>query len=119
MILYAKIIDSSSMKCTVGIGSNEEFYKSIGMEKMDVEQSYDGDWYLVGYAPAKPEELIKEERIAELKTQLTTIDEKSNRSMRAILTGTATDDDRAFLANLETQAANLRLQIRELEEEEE
>ncbi len=114
MILYAKIIDGSSKKCTVGIGSNEEFYKSIGMEKMDVEQSYDGGWYLVGYAPAKPEELIKEEQIEELKAQLTTIDEKSNRSMRAILAGTATEEDRTYLTELETQANDLRRQIREL-----
>lgn len=114
MILYAKIIDSISMKCTVGIGSNEEFYKSIGMEKMDVEKAWDGDWYKSGFAPTKPASVEKEETISNLKAQLETLDGKSNRSMRAILAGTATEDDRTYLANLETQAEDLRRQLREL-----
>lgn len=114
MIRYAKIIDGSNLKCNVGIGSNEEFYKSIGMEKMDVEKAWDGDWYKSGFAPTKPASVEKEEKIQGLKAQLTVIDEKSNRSMRAILAGTATEDDRTYLANLETQAEDLRRQLREL-----
>jgi hypothetical protein len=55
MIKYAKIIDNATKQCEVGIGTNAEFYKSIGMTEMEVEKAYDGQWYLAGYAPAKPE----------------------------------------------------------------
>lgn len=53
---FAKILDNESKVCSVGIGTNVEFYKSIGMSEMEVEQSYDGSWYLKGYAPEKPTE---------------------------------------------------------------
>lgn len=53
MIKYAKIIDHETKLCEVGAGTNAEFYKSIGMTEMDVEQVYNGSWYLAGYAPAK------------------------------------------------------------------
>ena len=53
MIKYAKIIDEQTKECSVGTGTDAEFYKSIGMTEMDVEQAYNGGWYLVGYAPKK------------------------------------------------------------------
>lgn len=31
-----------------------DFYESIGLELTDVEQGYDGNWYLAGKAPAPP-----------------------------------------------------------------
>ena len=49
--MHAKIINEETKQCEVGTGTNVEFYKSIGMEEMDVEQAYNGDWYLKGYAP--------------------------------------------------------------------
>lgn len=53
MIKYAKIINHETKLCEVGTGTNTEFYKSIGMTEMDVEQAYNGQWYLSGYAPVK------------------------------------------------------------------
>ncbi|MCQ2754406.1 MAG: hypothetical protein MJ231_05080 [bacterium] len=49
MIKYAKITDASKGVCDVGLGTNLEFYKSIGMTELDVEQGYDGVWYLKEY----------------------------------------------------------------------
>ena len=66
MLKYAKVIDDKTKLCEVGVGTNTDFYKSIGMTEMEVEQAYTGDWYVAGYAPQKPEEVIKQERIAEL-----------------------------------------------------
>lgn len=114
MILYAMIADPKTNKCFVGLGTDEEFYKSLGMTKMDVAQAWDGNWYRDGFVPEKPSSVEKEETLANLKSQLEALDEKSNRSMRAILAGTATDADRIYLANLETQAKDLRRQIKEL-----
>lgn len=61
---YAKIINEETKACEVGLGTNTAFYASIGMEEMEVEQAYDGGWYLEGYAPAKPEEVLAEEKRA-------------------------------------------------------
>ena len=60
-IKYAKVIDNETKACEVGTGTNELFYKSIGMTKQDVELAYDGSWYLYGYAPAKPAPTIEEQ----------------------------------------------------------
>lgn len=58
---YAKIENEETKECSVGLGTNAEFYKSIGMIEMDVEQAYNGSWYVVGYTPEKPQEVCEEE----------------------------------------------------------
>lgn len=57
--MYAKIINEETKQCEVGVGTNTEFYKSIGMVEMEVEQAYNGQWYVKGYAPAEPETEIQ------------------------------------------------------------
>lgn len=52
---YAKIINEETKQCEVGLGTNSTFYQSIGMVEMEVEQAYNGSWYVAGYAPKKPE----------------------------------------------------------------
>ena len=58
---YAKIVNEETKACEVGLGTNSAYYQSIGMEEMEVEQAYDGSWYLVGYAPEKPVEEMQAE----------------------------------------------------------
>lgn len=72
--MYAKIINEETKLCDVGLGINTEFYKSVGMTEMEVEQAYDGCWYVKGYAPTKPQELINKQRITELKQFLADTD---------------------------------------------
>ena len=62
MIKYAKIINEQTKECEVGIGTNSEFYKSMGMSEMDVEQAYNGSWYVAGYAPEEPAPTEEEQR---------------------------------------------------------
>lgn len=63
MLKYAKIINEITKECSIGLGSNVKFYQSIGMTLIDVEQAYNGQWYLTGYAPQEPvEDLQKEVR---------------------------------------------------------
>ena len=52
---YAKIVNEETKACEVGLGTNSAFYQSIGMTEIDVEQAYDGSWYVLGFAPEKPE----------------------------------------------------------------
>ena len=54
MKLYAKVINEETKRCEVGTGTNHDFYKGLGMTEMNVEQAYNGEWYLEGYAPAEP-----------------------------------------------------------------
>jgi len=65
MLKYAQIINKKTKQCQVGIGTDTEYYKSIGFKELDVGQSYNGNWYLKGYAPKKP----IEEELEELKQQ--------------------------------------------------
>lgn len=75
MLKYAKILDFDTGVCEVGIGDPDavyrreqdpdtgketviyisDYYKSLGMELMEVEQGYDFNWYVLGKAPAPPE----------------------------------------------------------------
>jgi hypothetical protein len=61
---YAKIINESTKQVQVGVGCPDEYYIEIGMTLMDVEQAYNGLWYIEGYAPIEPEPLppTKEEQ---------------------------------------------------------
>ena len=63
---YAQIIDNKTKLCNVGVGTNTDFYKSIGMKLLDVEQAYNGNWYLKSYAPSQPLDELKEKKLDEL-----------------------------------------------------
>lgn len=71
MIYYTKVINESTGLCDVGTGTNTAYYKSIGMELMDVKQSdIDGAWYLTDKCQMKTEEqkeLEEKERVGNLK----------------------------------------------------
>ena len=64
MIRYAQLINEETGLCSVGTGTNIEFYKSIGMVELDVKQSdIDNAWYLAEKCPMKSDEKkAKEER---------------------------------------------------------
>lgn len=91
MLKYAKIINEQTKECDVGLGTDIDFYKSIGMVEMEVEQAYNGGWYLKGHTPQKPEKQQKQDRIIELKNLLKTKDYIGVK----IATGVATKEDYA------------------------
>ena len=70
MIKYTKIINEETGLCEVGLGDDVEYYTSIGMIEMDVQQSnIDYNWYLIEKCPMKTEEQKaqeEKERIAKL-----------------------------------------------------
>lgn len=61
---WAKIIDEAAKTVAVGTGTNTAFYKSIGFVEMDVEEAYDGVWYVAGFAPTKPTATEAEQKAA-------------------------------------------------------
>ena len=110
---YAKIIDEQTKEVQIGVGVNDEYYKEIGMTLMNVEQAYNGNWYVVGYAPEKPEpteEEIKQHRIAELKQLLANTDYV----VIKIAEGVATKEE---YADVIAQRQTWRNEIREHENE--
>ena len=68
MLMFAKIIDEKTKRCDIAPGTNAQFYKSIGFAQMEIEQGYDGCWYLKGYAPEKPTEQ-KEAEVRDVRNQ--------------------------------------------------
>ena len=77
---YAIITNQETKTVDVGLGTDEQFYKSIGMTEMDVEQAYNGAWYLKGYAPQRPEP-TPQEQMRSLESQIT------DRNIRCALLG--------------------------------
>ena len=68
MITYAQIVDKQTKLVVVGTGTDRAYYQSIGMTPMDVEQAYNGAWYVKGYAPSKPEPTTAE-KVAQLEQE--------------------------------------------------
>ena len=66
MKVYAQIIDEETKQVNIGTGTNTKFYKSIGMTEMEVEQAYDGSYYLKGYAPTQNLDELKSDKLSEL-----------------------------------------------------
>ena len=66
MKVYAQIIDEETKQVNIGTGTNTAFYKSIGMTEMEVEQAYNGSYYLKGYAPTQNLDELKSEKLSEL-----------------------------------------------------
>jgi hypothetical protein len=99
MIKYAKILNEETKECSVGIGTDTEYYESIGMSEMDVEEAYNGSWYLKGYCPEKPEPTYDE--ISELRKEYRRehIDDKTAERSRKTANGSWTqEDEQEYLA---------------------
>lgn len=112
MIKYAKILNSKTGLCEVGLGDNATFYEAVGMAKMDVAKSeLDGHWYLAEklqtdeYTIALTE-LDRQNKMAEIKQKLEELDMKSIRALRA--------NETDKLVEYETQAEELRTQLNSL-----
>ena len=99
---YAIITNQETKTVDVGLGTDAQFYKSIGMTEMDVEQAYNGAWYVQGYAPQKPEPTVQEQ-IRSLEAQIT------DRNVRCAILGDQFAIDK--ITEIENLIANLREKI--------
>lgn len=119
MLKYANIINEKTKQCDVGLGSDISFFKSIGMTEMEVEQGYNGVWYVEGYAPQKPQELINQEKIVEYQKYLDDTDYVVIKISEAIISRNQQliDELKNKYADVLTNRDNKRKQINELEKE--
>ena len=90
---YAKIVNEETKLCEVGLGTNATFYESIGMVEMDVEEAYDGQWYVEGYAPEKPAPTWEEIDQAREEYREKHIDTRTKARVRKMANHTWTDED--------------------------
>jgi len=58
---------------------------------------------------------IRERKAAEIVAELDALDKRSVRALRAVVAGTATDEDKAKLAEIETEAVSKRSRLAGLE----
>ena len=78
---------------------NPKTGRCIGMEEMDVEQAYNGNWYVEGYAPEKPAPTWEEIDKAREQYREEHIDTRTKARVRKQANGTWTDEDeQAYLA---------------------
>lgn len=68
-ILYSQLNADGSYEVI-----NQVKAKQLGWETHDIEYGWDGKFYLVGQVPEKPQSVINEERIAELKANMAATD---------------------------------------------
>lgn len=90
-----KNIDEETKVCeNVFSGTNTEWALSEGYEEKDVEQGYDGNWYLEGFAPLNPPEPTWEEIDAKREMYREThIDTRTKARVRKMANHTWTDED--------------------------
>ena len=120
MLKYAKIVNSDTGLCSVGLGSNEKYFKSIGMKLFDVEQSdIDLQWYLAEKCPMKSD---KQKETEEIEKQINKINEELSeldmKRIRAICEPEIKDEEtgETWLDYYNSQILSLREQIQQLKE---
>lgn len=76
MLMYAKVTNEETKECDVGLNDPAvmfdenitvgEWYESIGMTLQDVDQAYNGRWYLIDYVPEQPLDKLKAKKRIEI-----------------------------------------------------
>ena len=51
---YAKIVNNELKTVDIAEGKDYGYFLSLGFTEKEVEQAYNGQWYLKGYCPEKP-----------------------------------------------------------------
>lgn len=111
---YARIINEETKEVQVGVGCSDEYYVEIGMVEMDVEQAYNGQWYVAGYAPEEPEPTEYEkaqERITVLKAEIADVDYKQFKYLRGELTAEEWEDVKAYIQARTAEINELELVV--------
>jgi FtsZ-binding cell division protein ZapB len=108
---YYKIINNETKEVTVGVVAREEdkqIFLDDGFTFGEVEQGYDGQFYVAGYEPQMPESVRASLRIEELKDNLASTDYQAIKYAE----GQITEED---YAPIKAQRQAWREEINELE----
>lgn len=110
---YARITNEETKEVQVGVGCPDEYYLEIGMWEMEVEQAYNGLWYVAGYAPVPPVPTIEEqnEQIRQTRASLyaNLVDPLHAERQRKVVLGTWTDEMEAeYVAKVQELTAQIQ-----------
>ena len=113
---YGFYTPDTPLKSSVSIPNDEHMalIEKVNGGKQHIEPDANGYPVLVDN-PAPTAEETKAASIASLKAQISAIEQKELRSACSVANGTATEEDKTALTNYETQKADLRTQLQELE----
>lgn len=105
MKVYARFLNDKDYLEIGGETDEDGFYSSLGFKLMDVEQGYDGAYYPLGKAPAKPLALAQEQKHSELKSTM----QAKRQSLKVDYDDDQFDANETAQANMNTllQAFNL------------
>lgn len=108
MIKYTKIINEETKEVSVFLGTDIEWAISEGFEEQDVEQAYNGAWYLVGYAPEKPAPTREEISALREQAYIKEVDTLHAQKMRKTVIGTWTEEDEAeYVARVKARSEDI------------
>lgn len=104
MLKYAQIINEETKKCDVALGS----YIPDGFVEMEVEQAYNGAWYLKGYAPEKPAPTREEISALREQAYIKEVDVLHAQKDRKTILGTWTEEDEAnYIAEVKRRSEDI------------
>ena len=112
MLKFAKIIDETKKEVSVGLGTDTKFYMSIGMTEMEVEQAYNGEWYVKGYAPKSQQDELNAQEAAKMKSKLKKM--VTNAMMMLFAGGDITAQQAEYQSNIATLSDDVALLIPEV-----
>ena len=108
MLKYAKILDEKTKEVSVFLGTDIEWAISGGFSEQDVEQDYNGDWYVAGYAPVKPAPTHEEISALREQAYIKEVDVLHAQKMRKTILGTWTEEDEAeYVAQVKARSEDI------------
>lgn len=110
MKVYARFLNDKDYLEIGGETDEDGFYSSLGFKLMDVEQGYDGAYYPLGKAPAKPLALAQEQKHSEIKSTMQT----KRQSLKVDYDDDQFDANETAQANMNTLLQAFNLGVKEV-----
>lgn len=91
--MYAKIINNETKEVVAVENATREFIEANGFTEMEVEQAYNGSWYVKGYAPEEPAPTEEEQRKNRELAYAQEVDPLHAQRQRRTILGTWSEED--------------------------
>lgn len=101
--MLAKIVNTETKQCDVFLGTDIEWAKAQGFEELEIEQAFNMQWYLKGYAPEKPAPTKDEIKQMRIDYRHANIDNQTLERNRKMANGTWTQEDEAEYLALDAE----------------
>ena len=101
--MLAKIINEETKQCDVFLGTDFDWAKEQGFSEKEVEQAWNGSWFVKGCAPEKPEPTKEEVKQMRKEYRHTHIDDNTLERNRKQANGSWTEEDEAAYLALDAE----------------